>query len=108
MYKTGGVAFDINANRTNGRTTSIQFMTQDTGARILRHELDARGSPVCPVRINIKCDAPRFVHSFSSLVLRRNDHLSYSVSFFRIIRGLDSHNSSIASAFCFSRDAANC
>ncbi|APA03585.1 MULTISPECIES: phage baseplate upper protein [Bacillus] len=46
MYKTGGVAFDINANRTNGRTTSIQFMTQDTGSAKLSFSFTKDGTPL--------------------------------------------------------------
>ncbi|MED4827162.1 phage baseplate upper protein [Bacillus atrophaeus] len=46
MYKTGGVAFDINANRTNGRTTNIQFMTQDTGSAKLSFSLTKDGTPL--------------------------------------------------------------
>ncbi|CUB44152.1 phage baseplate upper protein [Bacillus velezensis] len=46
MYKTGGVAFDINANRTNGRTTSIQFMTQDTGSAKLSFSFTKDGVPL--------------------------------------------------------------
>ncbi|WP_339075820.1 phage baseplate upper protein [Bacillus velezensis] len=46
MYKTGGVAFDINANRTNGRTTSIQFMTQDTGSAKLSFSFTKDSTPL--------------------------------------------------------------
>ncbi|QHC12993.1 phage baseplate upper protein [Bacillus velezensis] len=46
MYKTGAVAFDINANRTNGRTTSIQFMTQDTGSAKLSFSFTKDGVPL--------------------------------------------------------------
>ncbi|MED3701244.1 phage baseplate upper protein [Bacillus velezensis] len=46
MYKTGGVAFDINANRTNGRTTNIQFMTQDTGSAKLSFSFTKDGTPL--------------------------------------------------------------
>ncbi|WOH96599.1 phage baseplate upper protein [Bacillus amyloliquefaciens] len=46
MYKTGVVAFDINANRTNGRTTSIQFMTQDTGSAKLSFSFTKDGVPL--------------------------------------------------------------
>ncbi|PRS02450.1 hypothetical protein C6W24_00290 [Bacillus atrophaeus] len=46
MYKTGGIAFDINANRTNGRTTSIQFMTQDTGSAKLSFSFTKDGTPL--------------------------------------------------------------
>ncbi|MEC3631527.1 phage baseplate upper protein [Bacillus velezensis] len=46
MYKTGGVVFDINANRTNGRTTSIQFMTQDTGSAKLSFSFTKDGVPL--------------------------------------------------------------
>ncbi|OIK22133.1 phage baseplate upper protein [Bacillus amyloliquefaciens] len=46
MYKTGGVAFDINANRTNGRATSIQFMTQDTGSAKLSFSFTKDGTPL--------------------------------------------------------------
>ncbi|WP_445430028.1 phage baseplate upper protein [Bacillus atrophaeus] len=46
MYKTGDVAFDINANRTNGRTTSIQFMTQDTGSAKLSFSFTKDGVPL--------------------------------------------------------------
>ncbi|WP_050556566.1 phage baseplate upper protein, partial [Bacillus amyloliquefaciens] len=43
---TGGVAFDINANRTNGRTTSIQFMTQDTGSAKLSFSFTKDSTPL--------------------------------------------------------------
>ncbi|GLZ63683.1 phage baseplate upper protein [Bacillus amyloliquefaciens] len=46
MYKTGGIAFDINANRTNGRTTNIQFMTQDTGSAKLSFSFTKDGTPL--------------------------------------------------------------
>ncbi|GLZ63552.1 MULTISPECIES: BppU family phage baseplate upper protein [Bacillus amyloliquefaciens group] len=46
MYKTGGVAFDINANRTNGRITNIQFMTQDTGSAKLSFSFTKDGTPL--------------------------------------------------------------
>ncbi|WP_340640650.1 phage baseplate upper protein [Bacillus atrophaeus] len=46
MYKTGDVAFDINSNRTNGRTTSIQFMTQDTGSAKLSFSFTKDGVPL--------------------------------------------------------------
>nr|WGE00938.1 phage baseplate upper protein [Bacillus velezensis] len=46
MYKTGGIAFDINANRTNGRTTNIQFMTQDTGGAKLSFSFTKDGTPL--------------------------------------------------------------
>ncbi|MBW8603407.1 phage baseplate upper protein [Bacillus velezensis] len=46
MYKTGAVVFDINANRTNGRTTSIQFMTQDTGSAKLSFSFTKDGVPL--------------------------------------------------------------
>ncbi|WP_426553959.1 phage baseplate upper protein [Bacillus velezensis] len=46
MYKMGGIAFDINANRTNGRTTSIQFMTQDTGSAKLSFSFTKDGTPL--------------------------------------------------------------
>ncbi len=32
MYKTGSVPININTNPINGRSTNIQFMTQDTGS----------------------------------------------------------------------------
>ncbi|WP_421726835.1 phage baseplate upper protein [Bacillus velezensis] len=46
MYKTGGIAFNINANRTNGRTTNIQFMTQDTGSAKLSFSFTKDGTPL--------------------------------------------------------------
>ncbi len=32
MYKTGSVPININTNPINGRSTNIQFMTEDTGS----------------------------------------------------------------------------
>ncbi|WP_076984052.1 phage baseplate upper protein [Bacillus velezensis] len=40
------MAFDINANRTNGRTTNIQFMTQDTGSAKLSFSFTKDGTPL--------------------------------------------------------------
>ncbi|QOQ53508.1 BppU family phage baseplate upper protein [Bacillus amyloliquefaciens] len=46
MYKTGGVSFDINVGRANGRTTNIQFMTQDTGSAKLSFSFTKDGVPL--------------------------------------------------------------
>ncbi|AHZ16271.1 MULTISPECIES: BppU family phage baseplate upper protein [Bacillus] len=46
MYKTGSVSFDINAGRSNGRTTNIQFMTQDTGSAKLSFSFVKDGVPL--------------------------------------------------------------
>lgn len=46
MYKTGSVPININTNPTNGRSTNIQFMTQDTGSAKLFFSFTKDGVPL--------------------------------------------------------------
>ncbi|AKL83290.1 BppU family phage baseplate upper protein [Bacillus atrophaeus] len=46
VYKNGGVSFDINAQRAAGRSTNIQFMTQDTGSAKLSFSFTKDGTPL--------------------------------------------------------------
>ncbi|KXZ21812.1 phage baseplate upper protein [Bacillus nakamurai] len=46
MYKTGSVPININTNPINGRSTNIQFMTQDTGSAKLFFSFTKDGVPL--------------------------------------------------------------
>ncbi|WP_258729333.1 phage baseplate upper protein [Bacillus atrophaeus] len=46
VYKNGVVSFDINAQRAAGRSTNIQFMTQDTGSAKLSFSFTKDGTPL--------------------------------------------------------------
>ncbi|AJC23704.1 MULTISPECIES: phage baseplate upper protein [Bacillus] len=46
MYKTGSVPININTNPINGRSTNIQFMTQDTGSAKLFFSFIKDGVPL--------------------------------------------------------------
>ncbi|XBW79845.1 BppU family phage baseplate upper protein [Bacillus velezensis] len=46
MYKTGSVPININTNPINGRSTNIQFMTQDTGSAKLVFSFTKDGVPL--------------------------------------------------------------
>ncbi|MED1016806.1 phage baseplate upper protein [Bacillus atrophaeus] len=46
VYKNGVVSFDINAQRSAGRSTNIQFMTQDTGSAKLSFSFTKDGTPL--------------------------------------------------------------
>ncbi|MCY8485425.1 phage baseplate upper protein [Bacillus atrophaeus] len=46
VYKNGGVSFEINAQRAAGRSTNIQFMTQDTGSAKLSFSFTKDGTPL--------------------------------------------------------------
>ncbi|MCY8947963.1 phage baseplate upper protein [Bacillus atrophaeus] len=46
VYKNGVVSFDINAQRAAGRSTNIQFMTQDTGSGKLSFSFTKDGTPL--------------------------------------------------------------
>lgn len=46
MYKTGSVPININTNPINGRSTNIQFMTQDTGSAKLLFSFTKDGVPL--------------------------------------------------------------
>ncbi|BAA36648.1 minor tail protein [Bacillus phage phi105] len=46
MYKTGSVPININTNPINGRSTNIQFMTQDTGSAKLFFPFTKDGVPL--------------------------------------------------------------
>ncbi|UNY48485.1 hypothetical protein rho14_21 [Bacillus phage rho14] len=46
MYKTGSVPININTNPINGRSTNIQFMTQDTGSAKLFFSFAKDGVPL--------------------------------------------------------------
>ncbi|PRS09641.1 hypothetical protein C6W22_02050 [Bacillus atrophaeus] len=46
VNKNGGVSFDINAQRAAGRSTNIQFMTQDTGSAKLSFSFTKDGTPL--------------------------------------------------------------
>ncbi|WP_430743036.1 phage baseplate upper protein [Bacillus atrophaeus] len=46
VYKNGVISFDINAQRAAGRSTNIQFMTQDTGSAKLSFSFTKDGTPL--------------------------------------------------------------
>ncbi|MFU1718343.1 BppU family phage baseplate upper protein [Bacillus velezensis] len=46
MYKTGSVPININTNPINGRSTNIQFMTEDTGSAKLFFSFTKDGVPL--------------------------------------------------------------
>ncbi|MCY7828020.1 phage baseplate upper protein [Bacillus spizizenii] len=46
MYKEANVTYDINSRRSDGRATSIQFMTQDTGSAKLSFSFTKDGVPL--------------------------------------------------------------
>lgn len=46
IYKEANVTYDINSRRSDGRATSIQFMTQDTGSAKLSFSFTKDGVPL--------------------------------------------------------------
>ncbi|WP_409461539.1 BppU family phage baseplate upper protein [Bacillus amyloliquefaciens] len=84
MYKTGGVAFDINANRTNGRTTNIQFMTQDTGSAKLSFSFTKDGTPLplsaVDAKIVLLYEDGSFYKKSIAITDKVNGHAEYMLS----------------------------
>ncbi|MCY8083280.1 phage baseplate upper protein [Bacillus inaquosorum] len=46
IYKDANVTYDINSRRSDGRSTNIQFMTQDTGSAKLSFSFTKNGAPL--------------------------------------------------------------
>lgn len=46
IYKNANIAYDINSHGSNGRSTNIQFMTQDTGSAKLSFSFTKDGVPL--------------------------------------------------------------